>query len=199
LGFDSFEPRRWQEEGIAAIIDLKESSTETISWEQKMKYSSIEELYKDIECNIIDNCLQCGDCLNGCPSYSLGPLKNISPVHIMEKMYELIHHDTFSEEAYIKTYGCMNCDKCIDVCSQGINPVDFNQVVRNKIFASGKAIPMALNFLLPGGNPYFPRILNSILMKPSEARWLTEAPLEPDRCIHGLWCFSCSQSVPFIH
>jgi heterodisulfide reductase subunit D len=146
-----------------------------------MEYLSLEELHLDMEKTVLDNCIQCGDCVAACPSFLAGKLNEKNPVEIAEKMFAVVQNGINSDEAYLKAYSCMDCEKCSETCPQELNPMDFNQAVRNKLFASGKNLPGALGFVLPNRNPFSPKIINSILMKPSEARWLGEAPPSPEK------------------
>ncbi len=147
-----------------------------------MKYSSLEELSQDMEKNIITNCDQCGDCVTACSFFSISPLKEMDPVDLTRKMFAVLQDGTFSDEAYLKAFSCMLCEKCVEVCPQELNPMDFHQAVRNRLFASGKSPPGRLSFILP--QQFRVRrgdVLNSILIKPSEVRWLKEAPVASEK------------------
>ena len=145
------------------------------------QHSSLEKLFEDKKKEIIDTCIQCGDCISACPIFSISSIKDQDPAEVAEKMFAVLEDGTFSDEAYLKSFSCMLCGNCIDVCPQGLNPMIFNQEVRNQLVSQGKEIPEGLGLLFPDKDPFLPRILSGIQMKPSEARWLSEAPLNPEK------------------
>ncbi|MBW2709323.1 MAG: (Fe-S)-binding protein [Deltaproteobacteria bacterium] len=59
--------------------------------------------------------------------------------------------------------------------------MNFNQAVRHELVGQGREIPEALGLLFPNKAPFLPRILSGIQMKPSDARWLEEAPPDPEK------------------
>ena len=145
------------------------------------QYASLKKLFEDMEKEIIANCVQCGDCIDVCPVFSISSLNELEPSEVAEKMFEVLKDGTVFDEAYIKAFSCTGCAKCIEVCPQGLDPMIFHQVVQNRLVALGESLPEGLGIFLPGKEPFLPDILNSIQMKPSDARWLSEAPPDSEK------------------
>ena len=144
-------------------------------------YTSLEELFEAREKDILETCIKCGECVSACPIYSISSIKDNDPAEIAEKMFAVLEDGISSDAAYLKSFSCMLCGNCIDTCPQGLNPMAFNQAVRHRLVDQGKEIPEALGLLFPNKDPFLPRILSGIQMKPSDARWLSEAPLNPEK------------------
>jgi len=145
------------------------------------QYASVEELFATREKEILDTCVQCGECVSACPMFSVSSLKNLEPAEIAEKMFAVLEDGRASDEAFIKAFSCTLCGNCIDSCPQELNPMDLNQAVRHRLVEQGREIPEALMLLLPDNDPFLPGVLSGIQMKPSEARWLSESPLNPEK------------------
>ena len=137
-----------------------------------MRCSSLKECYNGPEIEVIEKCNSCGICIENCPVFHVSAIKDKKPEDVAEKMMSLIKDGVFSEEAYMRAFSCMNCGYCIDICPQGINPLDLNQVARNKLANLGKKSPEGLNFLSPQEKFSMDVVLSSIQMKPSEVRLL---------------------------
>ena len=118
-----------------------------------------------------------------CESLSHFPvaLEASEPVDVAEKMLAVLEDEAFSEEAYIKAFSCMGCGACLDACPQGIDPRTLHELVKIKLVKLGKNPPEGVNFMLPQRKPFLPELLSSMQMKPSEARWLKEAPPSPEK------------------
>lgn len=145
-----------------------------------MKYPSLEKYYQDMEEKVIAECVQCGECIETCPVFPVA-LEAAEPVDVAEKMFAVLEDGVFSEEAYTKAFSCMSCKECLDVCPQEIDPCLFHDLVKMKLVKLGKNPPEGVNFMLPQRKPFLPGILSSMQMKPSEARWLREAPPSPEK------------------
>lgn len=143
--------------------------------------SSLKKLFEDMQKKIISNCVQCGECIDVCPVVPISSLSELEFAEVAEKMFEVLKDGIYSDTAYIKAFSCMGCAECIEACPQGLNPMIFHQAVKNRLVASGKSIPEGLGMFLPDKEPFLPNILNSIQMKPSDARWLSEAPTDPEK------------------
>jgi len=138
-------------------------------------------MFTAVEKNVVANCVQCGDCISSCPIFLEGPFKDEAPEDMAEKLFAVLENGSFSEKAYFTAFSCMECERCIEICPQGINPMLFLQVVKNRLVELGNNLPGGSPFVIPGSTPYIPEILQSIQMKPSEARWLREAPGSPEK------------------
>jgi len=145
------------------------------------QHSSLEELFETKEKEILDTCVQCGECVSVCPIFSISSIKDLEPTEMSEKMFAVLEDGTPSDEAFLKSFSCMLCGNCIDACPQELNPMAFNQAVRHRLVDQGKEIPEALGLLFPNKDPFLPRILSGIQMKPSDARWLNKSPLNPEK------------------
>jgi Fe-S oxidoreductase len=124
------------------------------------------------------NCIECGACITSCPIFLEGPYKDTVPEDMIEKLLAVLKDGAFSEEAYFTAFSCMECEMCTGICPQGIKPLLLRQLVRNKLFAMGNTPPGGL---AQGSGPSPLEILHSIQIKPSEARWLREAPPSPEK------------------
>ena len=62
--------------------------------------------------NFVSNCVECGDCVEACPYFSMGLLKESDPIEISEKRLALLKEHKFSEEAYTYSRACLLCKAC---------------------------------------------------------------------------------------
>ena len=145
------------------------------------KYPSLEEYYSDIVRKAVEDCVLCGECLENCTIYPVSPLKDKDVVDMMEQMMDFLKDGTFSEDVYLKAFGCGGCGHCSDSCPQGIDPLLLHEATKIELVKQGKQPPEAVNFILPGRKPNLIGVLSALQTKPSEERWLKSTPPQPKK------------------
>ena len=142
----------------------------------ELKYSSLEDNYRDVIRRTIDECVLCEECIRNCLTFSLTSLKDRSPADVMQKIIDLFKDGVLSDEVYLKAFTCAGCGYCSDSCPQGIDPLLIHEAVKIELVKHGKAPPDVMNFVVPGQRMNLYEILSALQIRPSEARWLRRVP-----------------------
>ena len=147
----------------------------------EQKYASLEENYRDIVRQTVEECVLCEECIRNCLTFPLTPIKDKAPAEIMQKIIDLFREGVLSEEVYLKAFTCAGCGYCSASCPQGIDPLLIHEAAKIELIKHGKTPPEAMNFVVPGQRMNLYKILSALQMKPSEARWLGRVPSRPER------------------
>ncbi|MEM2703938.1 MAG: (Fe-S)-binding protein [Candidatus Bathyarchaeia archaeon] len=140
------------------------------------KYSSLNEFYDEVVREFLDKCIFCGRCLENCPMTTL-VLRGVTPKKVIKEVARFLKEGEHSKEVYLKAFGCTLCGECSNSCPLGIDVVEVFSKVRSEYFKRG-IIPDAFKHK-DFATLKDPTILSSMLVKPSERRWMAASSFEP--------------------
>ena len=145
----------------------------------------------------IEECDLCGNCLKKCPMIPHSNLKGYKAIELQEKIIAYFKEDAFSQEVIDFAQICSNCRQCDMVCPvEGLCPGCRSEIVKGGLYVSGKKITESAAYFLPGERYFAFEVLASLVMKPSEIRWLEEIPEKQQKTeiVYFLGCVA--QSAP---
>jgi Fe-S oxidoreductase len=147
----------------------------------------IKKHFEKIKTDFINDCTECGACVEACPYVSMGLLAGTDPVEISEKRLALLKDHEYSDTAYQYSRGCMLCGACETACPMEINPYLINIVSRLELAHWEKPISEKyagdvanLTPLLPGSPFNIFKAFCSLQIKPHEVCWFSEIPRNPE-------------------
>lgn len=145
------------------------------------KYANLAELLTYRGRRFAERCTNCGECLNVCPLFPLTESSSKGPQAAIEAVTDLLKGGPVSDVAYEVAFSCTGaCGICAKVCSEKLLPYMAFPSAIARIVASGRQ-PPALHYQYRPGHRYnFARVFSALQMKPSEARWLTKPPENPE-------------------
>jgi Fe-S oxidoreductase len=108
-------------------------------------------------------------------------LKDKAPEEMIQEMIEFLKDGSYTEDVYLRAFGCAGCGYCVDSCPQEIDPLLLHEALKIKLLEQGKEPPEVMNFVVPGQRMNLYEILSSLQMKPSEARWSKKPPANPQK------------------
>jgi len=155
-----------------------------------VKYQSIQEYFQDEKEKFIQGCNYCPVCLDNCQPLVYLNL-GIPNSDIMKKIAVLLKDGIYSQEVYDFVYSCSVCGCCEKACPEGINPMLLMDIVKAELVTRGYKAPPSCQLFLPREKYNASRVLESLQVKPSERRWVTEVPQNPGHkeVVFFLSCF----------
>lgn len=147
----------------------------------KEGFLSLREYLDDCKEKLLEGCLVCGKCMTACPVIPWTELKDINPKELQEKRLAFLRNGQFYQEIYDQAYYCEGCDICYRACPKGLHSHTVVEVMKARLKNNGKEAPESMKRSLPRNDKYsFPNIAANLQLKPSETRWLTHIPDNPD-------------------
>ena len=137
-----------------------------LSAEQRLAY--VNKKKKEL----LESCTSCGSCLKHCPIFVQGKYKDRKPRKIMEKVLDLAKNDHYSEEAAYTVLTCTICGECTSHCPEKLIPLLIFRAGLEELSHLGKA---------PPSTPDFTESLSIVQLKPSDIKWISTIPEEPEQ------------------
>ncbi len=160
------------------------------------RFDSFEEYYDNLALNIIENCVECGECIRACQVFPFTPIKDEPPEDIIDKIIDFLKNSKFYDEVYLKAFSCAGCESCIDVCPQELDSLGLHELLKIRLIKIGKSVPEGVNFVLPKNMPNLIKVISALQMKPSGARWITKAPFNAPHVENVVFLGCSSLAVP---
>jgi len=146
-----------------------------------MKYANVSELLAYRGKRFAERCTNCGECLDVCPLFPLTKAASMGSRAAVQAVTDLLKGGPVSEEAYEVAFSCTGaCGICAKVCPEQLLPYMAFPSVIARIVASGREPPDRHYQYQPGNRYNFASVFSALQMKPSEARWLTKPPENPE-------------------
>ena len=143
-----------------------------------MKYRSFREYLGEEKARFIEECDCEGMCLEVCQ-----PLQHldlgISSHDLLLKMVAFLKDGTYSQEVYDFVYSCSLCGCCQNVCHQHINFIAITEVIKAELNDRGYKPPPVCSISLPREKHNIMRVMESLQIRPTERRWVTQIPQNP--------------------
>lgn len=146
-----------------------------------MEATSLSELYRQKKKQIIEDCNLCGVCVDVCPAVPLTTLSSMPASDIQAKVIDLLKNGVMSETASIRAASCIHCATCQDVCSQDINPVTLQELLRLELANTGQKHDPLMEIKLGDRTYFLPDMVASMQIKPEEKRWISHVPDNPQQ------------------
>ena len=145
------------------------------------KYANLAELLAYRGRRFAERCTNCGECLEVCPLFPLTRAASGGARAAIEAVTSLLKGGPISDVAYEVAFSCTGaCGICANVCSERLLPYMAFPSVIARLVAGGRPPPPLSYQYQPGHRYNFASVFSALQMKPSEARWLTKAPDNPD-------------------
>ena len=157
---------------------------------------SLRDLYEVEKERFIKDCTLCGKCVEVCSTYPYTDQAKIPPVDMVEMRMEFLKGGELRPEVYDNSYSCPPCMKCLKACPQDLNMGLVQEIIRYEIHERGIEAPHPIYASLPEVDFNFFSVLNSMQMRPSEARWLNEIPINSKSADYVLFTGCLGHSQP---
>ena len=101
---------------------------------------TILDLYAKEKQRFLENCSQCGICVEGCPILPCTQVGKASAQEIQKDVFDFMDGGLPSQNAYTKAFACMECFKCTaEMCPEGLNPMLVNELIKGEYIERGLA------------------------------------------------------------
>lgn len=91
----------------------------------------LHKLYEEERNNFLNNCIECGICIEKCPIIEKTYLKDKDSKEIIREMKAFLNDQIERETVYTRAYSCMECFKCMqNTCPKNISPMTLNELIR---------------------------------------------------------------------
>ncbi|MEE9202791.1 MAG: (Fe-S)-binding protein [Dehalococcoidia bacterium] len=143
------------------------------------QYSSLSEEFAAEKARLIEGCDFCGDCLEVCPVFPMRSSPQEGPVEVQEKLIQFLKGGGPQEAAGEHAFSCAGCALCVNSCPQGLNPLRLREVLKAELVGCGYHPPSVAQAQI-GDRAYdLNQVIGSLQIKPSQVRWLTQVPPDP--------------------
>lgn len=143
----------------------------------------LQNLFDSVRAGAIDDCLECGACIEACPYFGMGQLTPVDPAALSAGRLNFLKTGACSEQAYQFIRGCLLCGSCEAACPLDLNPHCINLLCRNLLSTANA--PFARRFagdtahlqdLLPSAPFNRFKLIHSLQVKPDEVAWFSDIP-----------------------
>lgn len=136
-----------------------------------------KEFLQEQKTKLLDQCDLCGKCLKQCPIIPCSELRDYNAIALQKKIMESFRVNQFSHEVLDFALICSNCLRCDTLCPvEGFYPSRRSEIIKSALNESGQTFSETAAFFVPGERYFAFEVLSSLLMGPSEIRWMEEIP-----------------------
>lgn len=143
----------------------------------------------------IKRCTLCGKCIQECQIHPYWRFADEDPVELQKSRIDFLKGGEFSQTVYDMVWDCMDCGYCADICPEGLDPTDIVALIKVELRRRGHPLPDGLLnvgkwSVLPDVPCNYYEVLSSLLLNPSQTRWLTKVPDSPEHAdvVYFLGC-----------
>ena len=144
------------------------------------QYPSMAEEYAAEKARLVAGCNFCGDCLEVCPVFPYRSDQKQGTVEVQEEIVRVLEGHEGADVAKEQAFSCSSCGMCIGSCPQGLNPFRLREILKSELVGCGYHPPSAIAQPRIGDKAYdLGQVIGSLQIKPSQVRWLTGEPPNP--------------------
>ena len=151
---------------------------------ETMKCNSLKEYLNAEKERILDKCIACGKCIEVCTNIKAFNLNEEQVKSLPKKLLNALSGNELSDLVFQWVFGCNHCGRCLHVCPEELDPLIFNNILKTEFLNQGnKRASTVRDHMLDPTSGGFKRtidIINRLQMQPSEARWLSRIPENPN-------------------
>jgi len=134
---------------------------------------------EDAKRRILNECLICGACLEQCPVFPSRQFTDADSIALTEGILQVLEGGDITDEVYHTLWSCMACAQCRQWCPVDISPSTMFSLARREMTRRGRPLPDLLDQWSPDSRYNFHRVISAMQIKPSDRRWLSRAPDNP--------------------